>query len=663
VKNGPKITLSTLAAGYLSAAVAATAFWYVANCFSPFIAPHPTFGWFLALLGLTFGFQAHSWGLVALTIALPITAGLPAQLGSFGFTNFITLNNPGLDLAQGFLIGAIVRNWPEINPRTLPSRYTTLTAAILHIYLVVSTVITITNNLFQSTTAFTAKGFLFNMLQLRKLSFIDDYYPLEALYVLTVALGLIFIGWVLWRTRVTETLNRLLSGLAIGGFILAIYAFIQQYYRLGHLRDAAHRGVNSFFPDLHSFASYMLLSATASIFWSGTALNARRWGQFAFCVTTFLMNGFALYLSGSRFTLVAAPFVLGYAGYHALVKPYGKRVRIVVVASATILLTIGILSITNFGYKHTNFYELKKRLQTGKYERINEMLSRRPEVYATAVHMFGERPLTGVGIGSFYRLSGVPDYSRSKFLMRHGGENAHDYPLQLLTELGIPGFLLILCLVVLPGGTNSTKSLILAVVAGNVFAHSLLIHEMMMLMALILAVHHAARDEQLMSRTKFWARWLHRPYRRQGLAGAALALSVLWLFSACKREKLPFRFNDICSAKTTQTEDGWLGSRYFLKATPGKISLLTMRLRAGHPDVEHRPVTVFVQVKEFYGGAAILNETRILANHDDATFVAKPLTPQRLSVLITTDRCFVPKSLGASSDNRRLSLSATFSFD
>jgi len=72
---------------------------------------------------------------------------------------------------------------------------------------------------------------------------------------------------------------------------------------------------------------------------------------------------------------------------------------------------------------------------------VPKVLSSRLALWDRAVGIMGEFPLTGAGIGTFYRISpNYHDQEKKDWLKRvKWKENAHNYYLQLGADLGIPG--------------------------------------------------------------------------------------------------------------------------------------------------------------------------------------------------------------------------------
>jgi O-antigen ligase len=79
---------------------------------------------------------------------------------------------------------------------------------------------------------------------------------------------------------------------------------------------------------------------------------------------------------------------------------------------------------------------------------MDDRFKGRPELWRAAAKMVVDRPLTGVGIGRYYKE--VSAYATKPDELIRPQENAHNYFLQVAAELGLPGIAVFLALVALP---------------------------------------------------------------------------------------------------------------------------------------------------------------------------------------------------------------------
>ena len=132
---------------------------------------------------------------------------------------------------------------------------------------------------------------------------------------------------------------------------------------------------------------------------------------------------------------------------------------------------------------------------------FNRALAYRPELFRAAFYMFSESPIFGVGQGNFFRLSSQLDISHSLYLVKNGGDNAHNYFLQTLAETGLVGGLAFALVIGWPFHRSDQFSkiaapalVLLAIALGNVFSHPLLIRPNLVLFAVVLALLYASID-------------------------------------------------------------------------------------------------------------------------------------------------------------------------
>ncbi len=144
-----------------------------------------------------------------------------------------------------------------------------------------------------------------------------------------------------------------------------------------------------------------------------------------------------LWLSGSRSAMAAAlvALLVGLAA-RALHRRADAGWRVLAAAGVVMALSAGAVAM----YPSTRNFSLSASVESRKI------------FAATAVNMWLVSPVDGVGVGTFYGRSA--DYGAAdadKILITgHTQENAHNYPLQILAELGLLGLLPYLLLAVPP---------------------------------------------------------------------------------------------------------------------------------------------------------------------------------------------------------------------
>ena len=131
-------------------------------------------------------------------------------------------------------------------------------------------------------------------------------------------------------------------------------------------------------------------------------------------------------------------------------------------------------------------------------ENFNQAFVYRPELFRAAFFMFSDSPLFGVGQGNFFRLSSNLDISHSLYMSQKGGDNAHNYFLQTLAEVGLIGSSTFILAIVWPffridqfSKIAAPVLVILAIALGNVFSHPLLVRPNLILFSVFLALMYS----------------------------------------------------------------------------------------------------------------------------------------------------------------------------
>lgn len=215
------------------------------------------------------------------------------------------------------------------------------------------------------------------------------------------------------------------AGAAAFNLLRIIVAAVQQEHVLDVLAAYfASIRVNVHYGDLNAAGSYFALALMIAI---GLASRHR----FVTLITSPVIAA-GLWVTGSRFAL-AAVFAMVAVMAVAAWRRAPSRMSRAALALALALLVGGaaVLSI---------------RYPEGRNEKAWSAFTFRLDLARAGLQMAAERPLSGVGLARFYRLSG--DYA-PQALARLGfaRENAHNQFIQILAELGVPGLLGFLVLV------------------------------------------------------------------------------------------------------------------------------------------------------------------------------------------------------------------------
>ena len=187
-------------------------------------------------------------------------------------------------------------------------------------------------------------------------------------------------------------------------------AALERYGRIGY-RVSGH------VTDVNAAGSYFAMIACLAL---GMALRDRGYRRAIwFCMAG--ASGIGLWFSESRSALGAAGAVIVIAATWATTSRFSSRARAATLAAVMIALLGGAA--------------VRARLLGNDPEYRG--VGFREQFNATSLRMIGARPLFGVGVGQYYRMSSL--FLSPQLAWTYGIENAHNYFLQIGGELGLVG--------------------------------------------------------------------------------------------------------------------------------------------------------------------------------------------------------------------------------
>ncbi len=494
------------------------------------------------------------------------------------------------------------------------------------------------------------RGLAYNVWLTRGISWHDDYYPLQDPFFYSVALAMLFGTWAL----LSQGRERLLKGLV--GVVLAgatanvVFALWQKATGMGWVNGQWSINANALWPDLHSFGAFM-----AAALGLGFGLLVIRGTNLAVWLSVFAA-GIGLYLSGSRSTLFLVFAVLIVWALVVSLKLRGWRRAIPMLAAIAVALAVHWT--LDHGYRGISYAVLNQQLHEEDLKSLNVALSNRPEIWAAALRMYFEFPLFGLGQGAFYRLSALPEFSGSEFLVRMHGEGVHNEFLRILVELGPIGLGLVL-FIAIPFARLGRQNLqwvsfyaLTGIVLGNVYTNALLVRELLLLCAVFAGSY-------------FWevqssgsARW--RPPSPATTRFASIGLLMLALAAfvevALSLNKFPFTYGQRCFEVQPLSEDGWTQGVLRIPV-PSEAASAELAVVADRPDLARRPLDVEISV---------LSESGSLLRTQKYAFTERDSEPRELQLPIPEllngkrflelrpSHCFVPLNLGITYDPRHL---------
>ena len=467
------------------------------------------------------------------------------------------------------------------------------TLVILHFWILISATVTVLRNVWQSASEITLRGSLYNGWLVRGINWNDDYYPLQDAYFLSIALLLVVASTDVSRRYGNTVLFRIVSAIALGALINVALAVWQKSIGRAWIGGDPHVSANAFWPDLHSFGAFMALALFLAF---GAFRYWRDVRHRCFMLATVLAGGTGLFLSGSRSTLLLTllAFICGLAWIAWRKKGFARATALI--SGFALFLAVGLLM--EQGYRGVSYDVLRGQLANLTFESFNVAVKQRPEMWLAALRMLSAFPFFGLGQGSFYRLSSIADFSGSATLVSMGGSGAHNYFLQTFAELGLVGLCLValFCVPFIAYGSRNLRLVsfygLVGIAVGNIYAHSLLVRETLMLAAILLGsylweVRRAGVSMEGKSTSKQFIAW--------SVVAAAVLVAGAEVVLSFKR--FPFEFGQKCFVNRPVDTDHW-ASGIFRVAIPDSAEIVQLAVRADRPDLERRPLEVDITIQK-----------------------------------------------------------------
>jgi len=264
---------------------------------------------------------------------------------------------------------------------------------------------------------------------------LDPLYGIDGSYV--VLQGLFFYRLMELEIREGRVWEWFLAIIYVQGLIIMGFSLFQWVYRVPGMVFGTY-GISSPFDDFHSYASYVVLLFFIFLFLSFREGKVQKLINGLFAASFFVL----LLWSGSNGTLMA----LLATGVAFLVNTLKKKYFIVI----AFFLAMGAVSIIVFPsiITKSDYPVIQRYSQLMDVRNIPkvESVSSRLLWWHRAVGIMKKFPVTGAGIGTFYRISPLYQNQEIKRWKGWSGwqENAHNYYFQLGAELGIPAILIFL---------------------------------------------------------------------------------------------------------------------------------------------------------------------------------------------------------------------------
>lgn len=567
-------------------------------------------------------------------------------------TTYMDFNYPGINLFCTFIVAYICKQIisplfkSSINFKILPQRLLLLLLSF-HIYICFSSILAIARNLNQTTSTFIFKGLWFNLKHINILDWHSDYHPLKDLYMYSLAISVCYcIYHYLYINK--KSIYSLLQPLLKGNFVMLIITLMihiqtQQYPRI--------RYFHPFFEDIHSFANFQYFCFISSwiMFFAKSSYSMSK----VFYILSSIISLIALILSGSRSTiLIGGILLIIWCMWY--ITQYHKIIFKITFLTISIIL----ISIVSMNFLKTSLlYDFYK---------FNLKLSYRPEFLISSINMYKEYPIFGIGHGSYFRNSSFIEFSKNNFIAirRSRGENAHWYPLQLLVELGICGFILCLLLIIVPRNGPlfiTTNIILLSILAGNITNHSLLVKEMLCLFFIFIAAHHMQCEQNYMIKRISAAIIKMHTYKYFFIP---LMLLIIFIFGILEIthsfKKEPFYYGKKCFKQSKKiTHDNWTNSGIWLVPIKQNTKFISLDFHLDTPDLNKYPTKIFYGLiknpAQLYNTYTTYPYIEINTNSIYRINLDIPKN-NKLYFFTYVNRCFIPANYGLSFDSRILGL-------
>ncbi|MBA2747274.1 MAG: O-antigen ligase family protein [Tatlockia sp.] len=585
-----------------------------------------------------------------LVFLLPFTANISQQVKAIFNLDLFILEPLSVDASIGFIGGLLFIEWFKDTHSNTSQRTNILIGLLISFQALI--IITVANavsrNLYQAASSYSMEGLIYNLINLRHLGVYDDYFPLMDLFVFTTAI-ILSIRLLSLNFTQKQFLDTILIPLFGATIIILAYALWSKITGIGYHRIDVTDGINSFFPDIHAYGGYALAAYIGALYY----LNSNKLKIKLITGSFLLFSAAGVVVSSSRFSIVLLFIISLIYLIIALVKNPQKYS---VLLGLTLLLIVGLGSISYWDNRGIikAFSNLNK---ASSFAEINTIFSERPEIFRANFLMFSHYPILGIGKGIFFRQSSIYEFSKSSFFaIQNSGENAHNYFLQILVETGIVGLisfgsLFIYQFFYLRNRENTiVTTLILGIFSGNLYGHSLLIPNILLIVFVLLGVTNTSSSEKPLAIkvSKYW-RYL------------ILAIAIMITLASCSEiqhsyGKVPFQQRFVCYKSQGEYSDRSTSGLYTSK---NKVMGKTLKLNyvIYHPDTTKHPLKVRFDLRQ--GDRLISQLERVVSSpgqYQDKLDISS-LTPGTEFLLqIKTSRCFTPINLGFNADRRRLGI-------
>ena len=609
----------------------------------------------LFLVPFAVTFWRTNAGFLSTVFLLTVGPSLHEQIFAVTGLKFHVWAYPAVDSCLGFLTAWALRREAG-RVRNLLDRFPSGTLLLFHAWVTLSAVVATGRNIWQSASELSLRGLFYNVWLARGITWHDDYYPLQDPFFYGVALLMLFATWSLLEDHGDRLLRRVIGVVLTGACLNVVFVLWQKVTGKGWVNGSLATNVNGFWPDLHSFGVFMAMAlflACGLLMKRSANPNAKVLAGLATVAAAI-----GIYLSGSRSTLFFV-FVLliGWALWSAL-RSRGWRRAIPLIVAIAVIGTIHL--ILEHGYREMSYALVRERLQVLDSNSLNLALSRRPEIWAAAVRMYLAFPFFGLGQGAFYRLSAVPEFSQSGFLVEMIGEGVHNEFLRLLVELGPVGLGLILFIAIpfIRLGRQNFQWVsfyaLAGIALGGIYTNALLVRELLALWAVFAGCYLWEVQD---AKSPQWHPPSHRTTRRAAVILTLLVLAAL-VEVATSFGRVPFVYAQRCHHVRPLTSDGWTEGVLRVPVPSAAVRAEVVVL-ADRADLDRRSLNLAVSIVSGEG-EPLATVRHTFASRQVDVQKLELATPQALGgkrfLELKPSNCYVPLNFGVTYDPRRLGI-------
>jgi len=429
---------------------------------------------------------------------LPIAPALHEQLS---FINrpavpfFIA--TPGIDICAAFIVGTVLNNIARYKKPLIKAEVVPWPVATTLIIIIVSIIVAITRNIMQTGQEFNFEILIAKLLLYKLIARGDIYVPLVDIFTFSVCALLIGI-LINFLKKNKDSEKTFVKALTCTLYLSATWGIFQSITRFGlvpttynHRANSLFYGAHGFQPDLHAFGALMLIGAVGLLgyFFYASTNRAK-----LYLGGVIILSWIALLLSKSRASIAFALV----AGSIFIILKVIKRKGSDPFYNYLFIICFVMVGITALPLIVTS--QFVRDIYSSEYLNFdlwNNTLSLRPDFHRAAVRMFSDFPWFGAGQGNFLRTSSDAVFRYSETLVAWGGDNAHNYFLQTLAELGVIGVFSFIGMFLWPlffiknSSITPACVIIVAIFLGNIYSHSLIVRENLFVLAIVVALTYS----------------------------------------------------------------------------------------------------------------------------------------------------------------------------